>query len=185
MALLATKKGVRLERPGPDMLTIHYRHAAWNNDTTTVLGRNVEGGAKFTATGASSQWVKNRLNRALGIPGYGPPIPPPQSGPVGAKRVAQLMRLNIARRPCQCSATNPHRPRLWTTSSAWPTFMHAAFSQTKSSRRRKPACSAPNRELQRAVSALPDVVGERLAISFRRIKTARAACGDSHTFLSC
>lgn len=27
MAILAAKKGVRLERPAPDVLTIHYLHA--------------------------------------------------------------------------------------------------------------------------------------------------------------
>jgi len=103
-AMLATRKGLRLERPAPDTLVIHHRYTpGWavvlgivgliffllgllfflvkSTQTATVLGRNVEGGARFTATGDTSPEGFVIVHRALGQPGYGPPNPPPQPEP--------------------------------------------------------------------------------------------------------
>lgn len=88
MPLLARQKGVRLERPAPDTLVVHHRHCpGWavalgiigllvfllgllfflvrTTETATVVGRDVEGGATFTATGFTSIEVSNFLHGRL------------------------------------------------------------------------------------------------------------------------
>ncbi len=92
--LLATQKGIRLERPAPDTLVIHHRYVpGWamilgivgllffllgllfflvkTTETATVLGRDVDGGARFTATGSSSDGVNRELGSRLISPPTG------------------------------------------------------------------------------------------------------------------
>ena len=85
---VAGEKGIRIERPAPDTLVIHHRYVpGWaiilgilgllffllgllfflvkTTETVTVLGRDVDGGARFTATGSSSLQVDAALRLRL------------------------------------------------------------------------------------------------------------------------
>jgi hypothetical protein len=86
---LVTRRSLRLEKPNAETLLIHHRHTpSWakvvalggflflvgltlllffvkSTETVTVLGWNVEGGARFTATGETSDSAYVTLYRAF------------------------------------------------------------------------------------------------------------------------
>jgi hypothetical protein len=79
---LAALKNLRIERPSPDTLVIHHRSSpgwTWIKmfETATVIGEDVKGGARFTATGQTSGKALVQIYRAFSLPGYGKVDPPP------------------------------------------------------------------------------------------------------------
>jgi len=78
-AQLATIFRHRVERPTPDTLVIRHQNApGWwwvkSGQTATIRGIDVEGGARFTAAGRTSEAAVAVIHRALGVPdGTGTP----------------------------------------------------------------------------------------------------------------
>ena len=70
---LATMWKVRVERPNANTLVIRHRTApGWwwvkATQTATVIGTDVDGGARFTATGQTSSSALIAIHRAFGLP---------------------------------------------------------------------------------------------------------------------
>jgi hypothetical protein len=107
MVSLGSVKGLRLERPAKDTLVIHHRHVPdWakilgvvgllffllgavlflvkTTETATVVGRNVNGGAEFTATGSTSQQAVKVLYPTLGLAPGTAGMPHPGDSPRSA-----------------------------------------------------------------------------------------------------
>ena len=81
---LTTMRKLRLERPSPDTLVIHHQTApGWwwvrSAQTATIRGIDVEGGARFTATGRTSPVALVAIHQAFGVPEDGHANPPPTS----------------------------------------------------------------------------------------------------------
>jgi hypothetical protein len=73
VAQLGTQWKLRVERPTPDTLVIRHQTApGWwwvkSAQTATIQGIDVEGGARFTATGRTSQAALVVIRRAFGVP---------------------------------------------------------------------------------------------------------------------
>ena len=70
---LASMFKVRVERPNAVTLVVRHRNApGWwwvkATETATIIGTDVEGGARFTATGQTSSSALIAIHRALGLP---------------------------------------------------------------------------------------------------------------------
>jgi len=78
-AQLATIFRHRVERPTPDSLVVRHQNApGWwwvkSGQTATIRGIDVEGGARFTAAGRTSDAAVVVIHRAFGVPDdTGPP----------------------------------------------------------------------------------------------------------------
>ena len=70
---LASMWKLSVERPSPTVLVIrHQTRPGWmwvkTAQTATIVGADVEGGARFTATGQTSSSALIAINRAFGVP---------------------------------------------------------------------------------------------------------------------
>ncbi len=70
---LASMWKMRVERPAANTLVIRHRTAPgwwWVKATqmATIIGTDVEGGARFTATGQTSSSAAIAIHRAFGLP---------------------------------------------------------------------------------------------------------------------
>ena len=70
---LAPMWKIRVERPSPNTLVIRHQTAprwmwARSGQMATIVGADVDGGARFTATGQTSSSARIAIHRAFGLP---------------------------------------------------------------------------------------------------------------------
>jgi hypothetical protein len=93
---LAAMWKLRVERPSPTTLVVrHQTRPGWmwvkTAQTATITGADVEGGARFTATGKTSAGAVIAIRRAFGVPDEGDA--PPPSAEVADSEPGQLDEL--------------------------------------------------------------------------------------------